>query len=499
MRTSLISTSLNERVAHYIASPGQLFIGGKWMPAQSGRTFDVMNPALGVRIASVAAGAEADVNLAVQAARAAFERGPWAAMLPSQRARLLWKLADALEVNADELALLETLNTGKPFAVAKAFDVGLAAECLRYNAGWATKINGETRPVSMAGEWHTYTVREPIGVVGQIVPWNVPLTMAVSKLAPALAAGCTIVLKPAEQTPLTALRLAELIEEVGFPPGVVNVITGLGEEAGVALVAHPDVDKISFTGSTSVGKAILAASAGNLKRVSLELGGKSPVIVFADADIERAIESAVRGIFSNTGQICAAGSRLYVHKDIFERVVSGVAERARQLRVGSGIEPETEIGPVISNQQLQRVLGYIDSARQDGAEVIAGGNALDRPGYFVTPTVLTNTSQSMRVVREEIFGPVLCAMPFDTGDLDEIAREANDTIYGLSASIWTRDIGTAHKLAKRIRCGNVRINAATALDFSMPFGGYKQSGWGRENGREGVEMYTELKSVAVGL
>ncbi|MDZ4236756.1 MAG: aldehyde dehydrogenase family protein, partial [Hydrogenophaga sp.] len=361
------------------------------------------------------------------------------------------------------------------------------------------KLNGETRAVSLPGDWHAYTLREPVGVVGLIVPWNVPLAMAVSKIAPALAAGCTVVLKPAELTPLTALRLGELMVAVGFPPGVVNIVTGLGTEAGQALVAHPGVDKVSFTGSTAVGKAILASAAGNLKRVALELGGKSPVFIFPDADLDRAIDAAARGIFSNTGQVCAAGSRLFVHRSVAERVVEGVAQRARQLRVAPGLVADAEIGPVISARQRERVMAYVASGRAEGAEVVAGGEALDGAGYFIQPTVLVNTTPAMRVVREEIFGPVLCVQQFDDDSLEQLAARGNDTDFGLSSSIWTRDLRTAHQMVRRLKAGNVRVNAAAALDFAMPFGGYKQSGWGRENGREGVEAYTELKSVAIDL
>jgi phenylacetaldehyde dehydrogenase len=337
-------------------------------------------------------------------------------------------------------------------------------------------------------------------VVGAIVPWNFPLAMAVSKIAPALAMGCTVVLKPAELTPLTAIRLAQLIQQVGFPPGVVNVVTGFGDPAGKALVEHPDVDKISFTGSTVVGKSIVAGAAGNLKRVSLELGGKSPVIVFPDADLERATQGAADGIFRNAGQVCVAGSRLYVHKKVFDKVVEGVVERARKLRVGPGMEPETQMGPLVSQKQLERVSGYIDSGTAQGAEVVVGGKRMEgRNGYFMQPTVLSETNRDMRVVREEIFGPVVCAMPIDDDDLERIARVANDTDYGLSSNIWTRDISIAHKLAKKIKAGMVRVNGGMGLDYALPFGGYKQSGWGREHGREGVEAYTEVKSITVAL
>ena len=482
-----------------LSQPLKMLIDGKWLASHNGARMDVINPSNGQVLVQESLGGAYEVDLAVQAARRAFEFGPWSRMRPSERSRMLLKLADELEQNGDELALLETLNTGKPLKLARAFDIGMAAECLRYNAGWATKLNGETRNVSLPGDWHAYTLREPVGVVGLIVPWNVPLAMAVSKIAPALAAGCTVVLKPAELTPLTALRLGELIQACGLPPGVVNIVTGLGHEAGQAIVDHPGVDKISFTGSTLVGKSILGSAAGNLKRVALELGGKSPVFIFADADLDRAIDAAARGIFGNTGQVCAAGSRLFVHRTVADRVIDGIVQRARQLRVAPGLSPDSEIGPVISARQRERVMGYINSGRAEGAEVAAGGQVVEGEGFFVQPTVLVNTHPHMKVVREEIFGPVLSTQLFDGDSLEELATRGNATDYGLSASIWTRDLRLAHQLVRRLRAGNVRVNAAMALDFAMPFGGYKQSGWGRENGREGVEAYTELKSVAIDL
>ena len=499
MNTSPVAAAVDARVREFVKRPRELLIDGKWRPAQSGRTFDVSDPATAQVFAHAAAGDAADIDLAVKAARRAFESGPWPSMTPAARARLLLKLADAIEAAGDEIALLETLDNGMPYRMARFMAIGGAAESLRYHAGWATKISGETINISAPGEWHVYTLREPVGVVGQIVPWNFPFIMGVAKIAPALAVGCTVVLKPAEQTPLSTVRLGELIQEVGFPEGVVNIVTGFGETAGRALVEHPDVNKIAFTGSTSVGKSILQAAAGNLKRVTLELGGKSPVIIFPDAPLEAATEVAARGIFMNTGQVCAAGSRLYVHEKIFDRVVEGVAERAKKLKIGPGLEPTTEIGPVVSRTQLDRVMGYIDSGAHEGAKVVVGGHALPGAGYFVEPTVLTNTTSRMKVFREEIFGPVLCAMSFRDDDLDAIARAANETEYGLAASIWTRDISVAHKLARRIRAGTVRINTPGSVDSALPLGGYKQSGWGRENGREGTEVYTEIKSVLVGL
>lgn len=482
-----------------LAAPLRMLINGQWVSADSGRTQTVIDPATGQALAQEALGGASEIDRAVRAARAAFEAGPWPRMRPADRSRLLYRLAEALEQHGDELALLETLNTGKPLRIARLFDVGLAAECLRYNAGWATKLNGETRNVSLPGDWHAYTLREPVGVVGLIVPWNVPLAMAVSKIAPALAAGCCVVLKPAELTPLTALRLGELITELGFPPGVVNIVTGLGHEAGQALVDHPEVDKVSFTGSTAVGKQLLASAAGNLKRISLELGGKSPVFIFADADLDRAMDAAARGIFGNTGQVCAAGSRLFVHERVFDTVMAGLEARTRALRVGPGLEDGAEMGPVISERQRERVMAYIESGRTEGAQCLQGGQSLPGQGFFVPPTLLVNTSPDMKVVREEIFGPVLCVQRFSDESLEQLAARGNDTEYGLSSSVWTRDLRVAHQMARRLKAGNVRVNASAALDFAMPFGGYKQSGWGRENGREGVEAYTELKSVAIDL
>ncbi|MGI4880268.1 MAG: aldehyde dehydrogenase family protein, partial [Janthinobacterium lividum] len=372
-------------------------------------------------------------------------------------------------------------------------------EQLRYNAGWATKITGETITPSWPGEWHGFSLREPVGVVAAIVPWNFPFVMAVAKIAPALAAGCTVILKPAEQTPLSTVKLAELIAEAGFPAGAVNIVTGFGETAGAALVDHPGVDKVSFTGSTAVGKAIVRAATGNLKRVTLELGGKSPVVIFADADLERAIPSAAMGIFGNSGQVCAAGSRLFVHASVYDRVVEGISARAGSLRVGAGLAPGTEMGPLVSQEQLDRVLGYIESGAHEGASIGVGGKRIAGGGYFVEPTVLTGTAAGMKVVDEEIFGPVLCAMRFGDDEIDTIAQAANATDYGLSASVWTRDMSTGLKLAKRIKAGTVRINGGGGVDPAFPLGGYRQSGWGRENGRAGVEAYTELKSVTVAL
>ena len=493
-----VPLALDKVASRLIGTPYRLLIDGKWVEARSGKTFAVYGPNDGKVIAHVSEGDRADVDAAVRAARAAFESGSWRKLMPSDRAALIWKLADAIDAVADDMALIEALDTGKPLSAARSFDVRGATEKLRYFSGWATKITGESFQVSNPRPHHAYTVREPVGVAGLIVPWNAPLLMAVTKLAPALAAGCTLVLKPAEQTPLSALYLGELAQEVGFPPGVINIITGHGETAGAALTEHPGVDKISFTGSTEVGRLILRASAGNFKRLTLELGGKSPVIVFPDADIKAATEGAARAIFFNTGQVCSAGSRLFAHKSVFDELVGGIAAKAERLRVGSGLDPKTEIGPVISNEHLERVTGFIGEGVHGGATVLVGGQRLDRPGYFVQPTILTNTTVDMSVRRSEIFGPVLCAMSFSDVGMDQIVAEANDTSYGLAAHVFTRDLSTAHKIASRLRAGSIRVNVGS-LDNSVPSGGFKQSGWGRENGRDGVEAYTETKSVVIAL
>jgi phenylacetaldehyde dehydrogenase len=479
--------------------PRQLLIGGRWVSAASGQTLDVFDPATGEVFAQAAAGGAQDIDLAVKAARQAFEKGPWRSTPPSERARLLWKLSDAIEANAAELAMLETVDNGMPLWLAQMWNIPKAVDCLRYYSGWPTRLTGETLPVSTPGEYHTYTRKEPIGVVGQIVAWNMPFGMAVGKIAPALAAGCTVVLKPAEQTPLSAIRLGELIQEVGFPDGVVNIVTGTGESAGRPLVEHADVDKIAFTGSTAVGKSILAAAGGTLKRVTLELGGKSPVFVFPDADLEAATTAAANGIFINTGQICAAGSRLFVHERVYDRVIAGVVARAKSLKIGPGAEADTFMGPVVSPRQLERVTGYVRAGQEQGAEIVSGDQALPEKGYFVRPTVLSNVRPEMSVMREEIFGPVVCALRFGDEDLDAIASVANDTSYGLSAYIWTSNVSTAHKLASRIKAGSICVNGGAGMDFTMPFGGFKQSGLGREHGREGAEAYTETKTVSITL
>ena len=494
------TATLDHHVKEFTETTHQLFIGGQWVDAASGETFTTPNPATGDALATVASGGAEDIDRAVRAARGAFENGPWSRMTPSERGRIVWKIGDLILEHLEEIAQLEALDNGKALAAARGGDVPLAADLFHYMAGWATKIEGSTINISVpympGAEFHAYTLREPIGVVGQIIPWNFPVLMAAWKLGPALTTGNCVVLKPAEQTPLSALFLAQLIAEAGVPEGVVNVVTGFGETAGAPLAAHPGVDKVAFTGSTEVGKLIVEAAAGNLKKVSLELGGKSPNVVFADAP-EAAIAGAANAIFFNHGQCCCAGSRLYVEQDRFDDVVSGVAEIAKSIKVGDGFASDTQMGPLVSDEQLRRVTGYLDSGRADGAEVVTGGGRLGDRGYFFEPTVITRTRPEMQIVREEIFGPVVVAEPFQS--LDEIAAAANDTDYGLAAGVWTSDLSKAHAMAKRLRVGTVWLNCYNVLDSALPFGGYKQSGWGREMGREVLEAYTEVKAVCAQL
>jgi phenylacetaldehyde dehydrogenase len=492
---------IEHEVERFTDATHQLLIGGKWVDAASGATFETPNPATGDKLATIAAGGAEDIDRAVTAARAAFEDGPWSRMTPSDRGRIVWRVGDLILEHLEELAQLESLDNGKPLTIARAADVPLAADLFHYMAGWATKIEGNTINISVpyapGAQFHAYTLREPIGVVGQIIPWNFPLLMAAWKLGPALATGNCVILKPAEQTPLSALFLAGLMQEAGLPDGVVNVVTGFGEDAGAPLVAHDGVDKVAFTGSTEVGKMIVQAAAGNLKKLTLELGGKSPNVVFSDADPEVAIAGAANAIFFNHGQCCVAGSRLYVEQDRFDEVLEGVAEIAKGITVGDGFSVDTQMGPLVSDEQLHRVTGYLDSGRADGAEVVTGGGRVGERGYFVEPTVIAKTRPDMKIVREEIFGPVVVAEPFQS--LDEIAAVANDSPYGLGAGIWTRDISKAHAMAKRLRAGTVWINCYNIFDAALPFGGYKQSGWGREMGHEALEAYTEVKAVCTQL
>jgi phenylacetaldehyde dehydrogenase len=500
------SASATIKINDYLEDQRPMLIGGEWLSSISGKAFPVYNPATGEELAQVTEGDKADVDLAVTAARQAFRDRSWRRMLPSQRARLLWRLADLVEKNADELAELEVRNQGKPLSLAHHIDIPFVSEILRYYAGWCTKVEGTTHDVSLPDlreqqekgpAYHSYTLREPVGVVGLIVPWNFPLLMAAGKLAPALAVGCTCVLKPAEETPLTVLRLGELIAEAGFPPGVVNIVTGFGHTAGAAIAAHPGVDKVAFTGSTEVGKLIAQAATGNLKKVSLELGGKSPAVVFADADIDLAIKGTAGSIFVNTGQVCFAGSRLFVEAPVYDRVVEGIAEIASNIKLGSGLDPESEMGPVISEKQLGRVCEYIEKGVSAGAKVLTGGERYGKPGYFIKPTVMVNVNPQMSMVREEIFGPVIAVQKFN--NLMEVEQLANDTEFGLGASIWTRDVSKAHGLAAEIQAGTVWINSRQMVDISLPFGGYKQSGWGRENGKAALDLFTQTKTVIVAL
>ena len=475
--------------------PGKLFIDGKWVDSVSGKTFDTLNPATEEVITSIAEGDSADIDLAVTAARKAFEDGPWGKTDARERGRILLRVMDLIEKNKDELALLETLDNGKPISETTNADLPLVIDCLLYYAGWADKIHGETIPVR--GEFFNYTLREPVGVVGQIIPWNFPLLMAAWKIAPAIACGNTVVLKPAEQTPLTALRLGEICQEAGLPDGVLNIVPGYGPTAGAALAEHMDVDKIAFTGEYTTGRIIMQAASKNLKRVSLELGGKSPNIVFADSDIDSAVAGAMTGIFFNQGEVCCAGSRLFLERSIHDEFVDKLSSRASSLSVGNPEDAGTQMGAQVSKEQFDKILGYIDTGKQEGAKLITGGERCGEKGYFIRPTIFDAVDNNMKIAREEIFGPVVSAITFD--DVDDMVRQSNLSIYGLAAAVWTRDIKKAHRLARDLKAGTIWINTYNSFDAASPFGGFKQSGFGRELGIHALELYTQVKSVWISL
>lgn len=473
-----------------------MLIGGKWVNSVSGKTFATLNPATGETLCQVAEGDRADIDLAVKAARKAFEQGPWSRMAAAERGRLINRLADLIEKHKEELAALETLDNGKPIRDSLNADLPLTIKCYRYYAGYADKNHGKTIPVE--GNYFTYTRHEPVGVVGQIIPWNFPLLMQAWKWGPALAMGCTMILKPAEQTPLTALRVAELAQEAGFPDGVINVVPGYGPTAGAALTAHMDVDKVAFTGEFSTGQIIMEAAArSNLKRVTLELGGKSPNIVFADADLEAAVEGAFFGLFFNQGQCCCAGSRLFVEDQIHDAFVDRLVQKAKGQKLGDPFEDSTTQGPQVSQEQADRIMSYVDAGKKEGAKLLTGGNRWKSPGYYIEPTVFTEVKDEMKIAREEIFGPVLSILRFK--DLEEVIRRGNQTSYGLAAAVWTRDIKKAHRLANSLKAGTVWINCYDVFDAAAPFGGFKTSGLGRELGEYALNNYTEVKTVYVNL
>ena len=477
-------------VPEFLRKPKQLLIGGKWTPAKSGKTFETINPANEEILTLVAEGDKADVDEAVKAALKAFEEGKWSRMGPHERARCLLRIADSIERHAEELAELETLDNGKPLSVSR-LEIPGGANLFHYYAGWCTKIYGETNPSDPS--IFNYTLREPVGVCGQIIPWNVPFLMATLKIAPALACGNCVILKPAEQTPLTALRLGELILEAGVPEGVVNIITGFGPGAGSAIAEPPGIDKVAFTGSTEVGKLVQQAAAGNLKRVSLELGGKSPNIIFADADMAQAVPTSMMGVYRNSGQVCFAGSRIFVQRDMYDNVMDQFVSFSEKVVVGNPLDAKTNLGPLISREQFDRVKSYLEVGKNEGAKVALGGEVSNGKGYFVKPTIFSQVNNQMRIAREEIFGPVAAVIPFK--DETDAVFQGNDTTYGLAAAVWTRDVSRAHKVARALKAGTVWVNCYGVIDAMSPFGGYKQSGLGREYGREALDLYTQVKSV----
>ncbi|MDT3495689.1 aldehyde dehydrogenase DhaS [Bacillus toyonensis] len=492
---SQLAVNLHEKVEKFLQGTKKLYVNGSFVESASGKTFKTPNPATGETLAVVFEAGREDIHKAVVAARMAFDEGPWSRMSTAERSRLMYKLADLMEEHKEELAQLETLDNGKPIRETMAADVPLAIEHMRYYAGWATKIVGQTIPVS--GDYFNYTRHEAVGVVGQIIPWNFPLLMAMWKMGAALATGCTIVLKPAEQTPLSALYLAELIEEAGFPKGVINIVPGFGESAGQALVNHPLVDKIAFTGSTPVGKQIMRQASESLKRVTLELGGKSPNIILPDADLSRAIPGALSGVMFNQGQVCSAGSRLFIPKKMYDNVMADLVLYSKKLNQGAGLSPETTIGPLVSEEQQKRVMGFIEKGIEEGAEVLCGGSNPFDQGYFVSPTVFADVNDEMTIAKEEIFGPVISAIPFN--DIDEVIERANKSQFGLAAGVWTENVKTAHYVASKVRAGTVWVNCYNVFDAASPFGGFKQSGLGREMGSYALNNYTEVKSVWLNL
>lgn len=499
LSANLDQPDYSDPVKRLLSRKPALFIGNEWVESSHDATLSVEDPSTGGEISRIVDASQADIDRAVAAARESFEDGRWSGLPPNKRERIMNRLADLIEEHAAEFAELEAIDVGKPIGMASAIDVPASIDHLRYMAGWISKLGGEVmEPQSMPrGSVFSYVTREPVGVVAQIIPWNFPLIMATLKISPALAAGCSIILKPAEQTSLTALRLADLIAEAGIPPGVVNVVTGNGHTAGDMLVKHPGVDKIAFTGSTEVGKIINRNATDTLKRVTLELGGKSPVIVMPDVDVSEVGPAAAGAIFFNSGQVCVAGSRLYAHRSVFDAIIEGISGASAFWKPRPSLDPEGHMGPLVSKEQRDRVMSYIDAGKKDGATVAIGGDTPESNGYYVNPTVLIDVKPSMRVVQEEIFGPVVVAQRFD--DLDEVANAANNSNYGLAAGIWTKDLSTMHRLASKLKAGTIWGNCYGVIDPALPFGGFKQSGFGREQARQGIEAYTEMKSVIIQL